>query len=105
MKLENLLELTNCPICESTLIELGLKYSYYHRNRVCKNGCFELIESSDYRNHTLYWFYIYDKITIISPNYSEDKDEYLKNEVAKIVQIIEYWKKDYRYLAEILTKD
>lgn len=105
MKLENLLELTNCPICEAILIEVEPYYSYENRSKVCKNDCFKLIECNDYRNHILYWFYVYDKVTVIAPDHSKDKDEYLEGQIAQIVQIIEYWKKDYRYLAEILTKD
>lgn len=89
----------NCPICEK-----ALKYSFdgeesHHR---CENKCYTL--SYDIWETEVSLFEgknILDKFNLLK---SHENYNFYNDKVKDLFKRIEYWKKDYRYLAEILER-
>lgn len=98
MNLKELLELKHCPICESEIIKFKFPLINSRINEGCKSLCFQrFININD--DH---YFFIFNKIVTIGKNDSVEK--IIKAE-ERITNSINYWKKDYRYIAEILTRE
>lgn len=82
-----------CPICETGM-------SNYHSFFTCKNGCFGFTTFSTFINSVTVFneFFQYRHICV------DDVTEENKQVIIDIKNKIEYYRKDYRYLAEILEK-
>lgn len=86
-----------CPICHNELI----KTNRFNDMKHCKNGCYRTEEFAGFMSHC---FHAPDtnnaKVTI----YDRQGREIVEQKKKLINQIIDYWKHEDRYLAEILIK-
>lgn len=82
-----------CPICESEL-EHRYKFDYYPI--LCKNGCF-----SHNVTHEGNIVSIFEVTLYFNEHLSKGHSDRAMNNMNRL---IEKWKKDYRYLAEILNR-
>ncbi|MDF2534333.1 MAG: hypothetical protein K0R18_490 [Bacillales bacterium] len=78
-----------CPICENDLIHLSDLSAY------CENKCYEIHMDGEERVYAISVFYDRD---------NEDETYFsIKKQMVKIIEKIEYWKENDRYLMRILV--
>ena len=85
-----------CPICEADI-------EWYYKSKLrcsCKNGCYGFDRwKKEGMGGT---FVIFGEVMDIHKYGTKEYRDYKLNEVK---ERIEYWKEDYRYLAEILERN
>lgn len=96
MTYEELIKLTHCPICEK---EFGPSISKQQRILSCDNDCFAFHD----REHFNY-SYVYLRWRDRGAIRLEGNNKGNNSVELEIAGYIKYWKEDYRYIAEILTK-
>lgn len=82
-----------CPICESKMIMADNPPDI-----ACVNGCCEILVSD----------FNFGIVGVTLCFEDEDNDHYffsLPEEEDELIKRIKYWRKDYRYLAEILERN
>lgn len=86
-----------CPICEVKMENLPGGHVYFLK---CKSNCYSVRKEKD-KGDEIYSITIFDaKIRI--RKYMEYR--HMKIQEKSICDRIKYWKKDYRYLAELLDR-
>jgi hypothetical protein len=100
-KIKDMLNYKYCPICDSKIEKIKPENVLEVKSEGCKNGCFKLIVKQDYNNHAYAWFYIFEDLTVIASDDSKRKTKLFEN---KIKQLIQHWKENDRYLAELLSR-
>lgn len=106
MKIQEICRLRQCPICDR---ELFIELSFFASNRLCPNKCFDITYDD---NITLYTvgskkvetrikFYVFN---IFDEDITRFIDDSINPDVWRFDQKVAYWRKDYRYLAEILER-
>lgn len=82
-----------CPICERDLLVTGIF------TRGCYNGCYSLLNMDGYGSFMIKVFKITFYIEIATTRAQVDLN---KSYLEDIKRHVKHWRKDYRYLAEIL---